>query len=250
MRPSSAPDLSRATKPVDCWWTVVAIDPVAVRLLPSLVRLSWLTPNGITAVAFVVGIASVAMLATGHLVAGALLYELRFLLDCLDGKLARVRGVSSPLGAAGDRLADAFTVPAAYAAIGWTLAGQRHWSHSLVLVVALMASMVTVTELSLEAVRRGQVPTPDVHAGEARGVVGWMRRHRLTLRPWTVEAETVGLFLGPLLLRGHALADLQLAVAVVYAVFIVVDVALLVRAAGAQPYDEHPGAPDQLSSRP
>lgn len=226
---STPDDRARAVKPIDCWWTVAVIDPVAVRVLPPIARVRAITPNRITALAFVVGVISVALFATGHLVAGAICYELRFFLDCLDGKLARVRNVSSAFGAAFDRLADSVTVPAAYAAIGWTLAERHAWSHTWVLGVALMAAMVTVCELSLEAVKTssGHVDAPVV---PARGVAAWMRRHRLTLRPWTVEAETVGLFLGPLVLSGPVLADLQWAVGAVYVVFVAADIALMGRA--------------------
>lgn len=227
-------DRQRAVKPIDCWWTVAAIDPVAVRVLPLLVRRRAITPNRITAVAFVVGGVSVGLFAAGHLVAGALLYELRFFLDCLDGKLARVRQTSSPFGAAFDRLADSITVPAAYAAIGWTLAQRHAWSHTWVLAVALMAAMVMVCELSLEAAKATahhvEASTPDA---SARGFAAWMRRHRLTLRPWTVEAETLGLFLGPLILRGTALAQLQWAVAAIYVVFAAADIALMARVLGS-----------------
>jgi phosphatidylglycerophosphate synthase len=225
------PELQRALKPVDSWWTVIAVDPVAMRVLPPLLRRPWVTPNGITACAFVVGAISVGLFATGQLVAGALVYELRFFLDCLDGKLARVRRTSSSFGAAFDRLADALTVPAAYAALGWTLATQGTWSHTFVLAVAFMATLVTVCELSLEAARRGAAPQPD--AAASSGAIGWARSRRLTLRPWTVEAEALGLFLGPLLLRGHALAELQLAVGGIYALFVVVDVVLMARTTAA-----------------
>ena len=229
MRP--AIDRDRAVKPIDCWWTVGVIDPVAVRVLPSLVGRRSITPNGITAVAFVVGAVSVGLFATGHLVAGAICYELRFFLDCLDGKLARVRRQSSPFGAAFDRLADSITVPAAYAAIGWTLAERHAWSHTWVFAVALMAAMVTVCELSLEAAKAstGPADAPSALDPAAGGVVAWMRRHRLTLRPWTVEAETVGLFLGPLVLQGKSLASVQWTIAAVYVVFAAVDVMLMAR---------------------
>lgn len=225
---TTAIDRQRAVKPIDCWWTVAAIDPVAMRVLPWIVGRRAVTPNRITALAFVVGVVSVGLFGTGHLVAGALCYELRFFLDCLDGKVARLRRESSAFGAAFDRLADSVTVPAAYAAIGWTLAERHAWSHTWVLGVALMAAMVTVFELSLEAVKASvRFVEPTAPEGPARGFAAWMRRHRFTLRPWTVEAETVGLFFGPLLLTGSALAHLQWGIAAVYAVFVAADIALI-----------------------
>jgi len=227
---STTIDRQRAVKPIDCWWTVVAVDPVAVRVLPWIVGRRRITPNRITALAFAVGAVAVGLFGTGHLVAGALCYELRFFLDCLDGKVARVRRESSAFGAAFDRLADGVTVPAAYAAIGWTLAERHAWSHTWVLGVAMMAAMVTVFELSLEAVKASiRFVEPTAPDASVRGFAAWMRRHRLTLRPWTVEAETVGLFLGPLLLHGTALARLQWGVGAVYAVFVLADIALIGR---------------------
>ena len=94
-----------------------------------------------------------------------------------------------------------------------------------------MAAMVAVCELSLDAVKATtHHVAPPLPAATARGIAAWMRRHRLTLRPWTVEAETVGLFLGPLLLRGGALAALEWSIAAVYVVFVAVDVILMARA--------------------
>ena len=227
-------DRARAVKPIDCWWTVAVIDPVAVRVLPWIVGRRSITPNRITTLAFVVGGVSVGLFATGHLVAGAICYEARFFLDCLDGKLARVRRESSAFGAVFDRLADSVTVPAAYAAVGWTLAERHAWSHTWVLAVALMAAMVTVCELSLEAAKATSEPAgAAAPVAATRSVTAWMRRHRLTLRPWTVEAETIGLFLGPLLLHGAALADVQWAIAAVYVVFVAADIALIARTLGS-----------------
>ena len=225
-------DLSRAAKPVDSWWTVAVIDPLALRVLPLLLRSPRITPNAVTGLAFVVGIGAVAGFATGRWVLGALLYEARFFLDCLDGKIARVKRLSSPAGAMFDRLADAFSIPAAYAAIGLALAADGHLPDRLALLVPCAALAVTGVEAVLELVRAKAPPVTAASEppGASGGITGWARRHRLTLRPWTVEVETLGLFLGPLLLRGDALGALQLGLVGAYAAFVVVDLVLIFRA--------------------
>lgn len=221
-------DLSRAVKPIDCWWTVAAVDPVAVRVLPWLVRIRRLTPDVVTSIAFGVGMVAVAMFALGHYRTGAGLYELRFFLDCLDGKIARVRRLASPSGAVMDRLADSVTIPAAYAALGLSLASRGLLSARSALLPALLCAMVVVAELSLELIRRAPgAATPLAASNGTGGLTGWMRRHRLTARPWTVEAETAGLFLAPLVLSGSLLGSAELVVAVVYVVFFAVDLALI-----------------------
>jgi phosphatidylglycerophosphate synthase len=214
---------------------VAAVDPVAIRVLPLLLRYPRVTPNAVTSVAFVVGAVSILAFAGGHFVAGALLYELRFFLDCLDGKIARVRGVSSPFGAAFDQLADLLTIPTAYASIGLVLAHQGHLSGSLALLPALLAALVAVAELSLAQVRKASPDRIPISVGRGPGrLTAWMRRHRLTARPWTVEAETAGLVLGPILLAGRDLAHLEMVVAGVYAVFLAVDVVMVLAEAHRQ----------------
>ena len=226
-------DLAAAAKPVDSWWTVAMVDPVAIRVLPSLLRLRRATPNAVTGLAFVVGLVSIALFAGGHWVLGALAYELRFFLDCLDGKIARVRRLSSPTGALFDRLADMVSIPAAYGAIGFVLAAHGDLPERLALLVPALALLVAGLEAVLETVRlRAPAAGPGL-AAPATGLIGWARRHRFTLRPWTVEAETLGLFLGPLVLRGTALGTWELAVGGVYVVFALVDLGLLARAIGA-----------------
>ena len=93
----------------DYWWTVLATDPVAVPLVGFLARRRWLTPDQVTAIALVAGLAVGAAFATGTrggLIAGGVLFYLAFLFDCVDGKLARALGVTSARGEALDHLAD------------------------------------------------------------------------------------------------------------------------------------------------
>ncbi|MDQ3953435.1 MAG: CDP-alcohol phosphatidyltransferase family protein, partial [Actinomycetota bacterium] len=96
-------------KPRDYWWTVLATDPVAVPLAGFLARRRWLTPDQVTAIALVSGLAVGAAFATGTrggLIAGGILFYVAFLFDCVDGKLARALGVTSAKGEALDHLAD------------------------------------------------------------------------------------------------------------------------------------------------
>src|SRR5215207_2156843 len=108
-------------KPVDSWWTVIAIDPIAARLVPLLSRIRAVTPTRLTLTAFALGLASAATFAAGELALGAILFEVRFLLDCLDGKLARYRGTSSPAGAFVDVACDMLVVSLCYSALAASL---------------------------------------------------------------------------------------------------------------------------------
>ncbi|MDQ0993629.1 CDP-alcohol phosphatidyltransferase family protein [Streptomyces sp. V3I7] len=85
----------------DAWWTVFLVDPLATRLLIVVARFKFITPNGVTWGALFVGLASAGLFLKGDresLLIGALLYHLSFVLDCIDGKLARLKGNGSVFG--------------------------------------------------------------------------------------------------------------------------------------------------------
>ncbi|GGZ18474.1 CDP-alcohol phosphatidyltransferase family protein [Streptomyces poonensis] len=86
----------------DAWWTVLLVDPVATPLVRLTARWRWITPNGITWAALVMGLAAAACFAQGDrqwLVIGAIVYHISFIFDCMDGKLARLTGRGSEFGA-------------------------------------------------------------------------------------------------------------------------------------------------------
>lgn len=86
----------------DAWWTVLLVDPVATPLVRLTAMRTRITPNQITWGAFVLGLVSATCFAFGDwrwLIAGALVYHLSFILDCMDGKVARLTGQGSVFGA-------------------------------------------------------------------------------------------------------------------------------------------------------
>jgi phosphatidylglycerophosphate synthase len=93
----------------DYWWTVIAVDPVALPLTRYLAARRTLTPDQVTIVSLVLGLPVGVAFATGTsagLIAGAVLFYLSFVFDCVDGKLARALDSSSARGRALDQLAD------------------------------------------------------------------------------------------------------------------------------------------------
>ncbi|MET7602053.1 CDP-alcohol phosphatidyltransferase family protein [Streptomyces avermitilis] len=86
----------------DAWWTVLLVDPVATPLVRQVALRTRITPNQLTWGAFLLGLASAVCFALGDwrwLVAGAVVYHLSFILDCMDGKVARLTGQGSVFGA-------------------------------------------------------------------------------------------------------------------------------------------------------
>ncbi|MBE2999996.1 CDP-alcohol phosphatidyltransferase family protein [Nocardiopsis sp. HNM0947] len=94
-------------KAKDAWWTVYLTDPLAGPLVVWTANRTSITPNQLTAGAGVLGLLSALSFlvpaftpGTGWpwLLAGALLFHLSFVLDCMDGKIARLKGTGSVFG--------------------------------------------------------------------------------------------------------------------------------------------------------
>ena len=93
---------ARTYKDRDAWWTVWLVDPLASRLVWLVSPWRWVTPNRLTVSAFLLGVGAAACFwqqSWGWLAAGALLFHLSFVLDCMDGKIARLNGTGSVFGA-------------------------------------------------------------------------------------------------------------------------------------------------------
>lgn len=212
----TAEDLNRGLKPIDSWWTVLAVDPVATRLLPAVVRVGWLTPNVITLLAAIVGVASALAYPLSLPVVAGLLFELRFFLDCLDGKVARVRRNGSSVGAFLDSAADMVVSTAVFVSAGLWCAGHGPLGRSAALLPAVAAlawnwsntyAMTSERNAGGEAGRSGR-------GVESGGLAAALRRRRLTRLPSSVEATTVALFVAPLTASKTVVAAVLLAVTV------------------------------------
>lgn len=99
----------KTRKPVDIFWNVYVARPVAAALVYAL-RDTRVTPNQVTLSAFVVCcIAAVGIVfAPGYwgLLGSIIVFELSYVLDCVDGMLARWRGTQSMPGHLFDFLMD------------------------------------------------------------------------------------------------------------------------------------------------
>jgi phosphatidylglycerophosphate synthase len=110
----SLEDVRAATyKPKDSWWTVFLVDPYASRLVRLVAGYRWVTPNRLTLLGTVLGLGSAACFALADrwwLLAGVVLFHLSFVVDCMDGKLARLQDSGSIFGVWLDYIIDRFKV--------------------------------------------------------------------------------------------------------------------------------------------
>jgi phosphatidylglycerophosphate synthase len=141
----------RTQKPRDILWNRFVARPLAAVLLVPLARTN-VTPNQVTLATLAVFLAGAAMLALcparGALVWSVVILELSYVLDCVDGQLARWKGTSSPVGAHLDFLMDeikAFVLVAAVAIRLWRGTHQELWLVEGLLGLAAVATAISLT---------------------------------------------------------------------------------------------------------
>lgn len=191
-------------KKVDAWWTVLLVDPLAVRLVSAIRRFERVTPTGLTVVAHLLGAVSAALFLGDRLVLAAVLFEVRFVLDCADGKLARVRGTSSAAGAFLDYVGDYLVVGANLVAlavhVAWT-GDDPPVALAVLLPAAFLAHICAEQARQLEVRESGRSSQPPVERLPG-GYRAWMAERRLRSTPGRVDAEHVLLFVMPIVAVG------------------------------------------------
>ncbi|HEX2195976.1 MAG TPA: CDP-alcohol phosphatidyltransferase family protein [Actinomycetota bacterium] len=179
----------------DYWWTVLATDPVAVPLVGFLARRRWLTPDQVTAIALVSGLAVGAAFATGTragLIAGGILFYVAFLFDCVDGKLARALGVTSAKGEALDHLADGGRRASASLGLAlWAWRSDAAEPSDVLWVVVYAVLAYYFVEISGADKRAGR-------GGVAGRLSGALARRRLLPNPGMPDVQAVVFILGPI----------------------------------------------------
>ena len=174
-----------------------------------LARRKWLSPDQVTLFALASGLAAGIPFAAGTragLVAGAGLFYVAFILDCIDGKLARALQVTSPRGEALDRLADGGR--RASASLGLVLHLWRTDRPSV--LWAVVYAVLAYYFLEISGAKRGAA---------AQGVGGRisaaLARRRLLPNPGMPDVQAVVFVFGPLL--GAVVVGLGVGIAMVLA---------------------------------
>jgi len=113
----------------DEWWSSFAIAPLAIFANWVVVDWKWLTPNLLTLFSLIVALLSAALMLIGgqvnfYIAAG--LINISYMLDCMDGQMARYRGTSSRLGDYFDKATDFIKLFFWFSAIAYAAFLQTH----------------------------------------------------------------------------------------------------------------------------
>ena len=179
-------------KKLDYWWTVLFTDPIALPISKFLTKHRWLTPDQVTIVALILGVLVGVLFATGErwgLVVGGLTFYLAFIVDCVDGKLARALGVTSERGKALDALADGARRASALLGLGCLLWRTDTDNVMWLIVYAVLAYYF----LEISGAEKDRVE------GGVRG--GWraaLAQRRLLPNPGMPDVQAIVFIIGPI----------------------------------------------------
>ncbi|MFT5469001.1 MAG: phosphatidylglycerophosphate synthase [Verrucomicrobiales bacterium] len=106
----------------DEWWSSFVTSPLAIVANYVVVDWKWLTPNRLTLLSFIVACAATVLIVVGGclpFILAAVLIHASHVLDCMDGQMARYRGVTSKSGGFWDKITDQIQVILWFGAIGY-----------------------------------------------------------------------------------------------------------------------------------
>jgi phosphatidylglycerophosphate synthase len=173
--------LDAAVKAVDGFFTTFLVSPYS-RYIARWAARHGLSPNALTAVSLVIGMVAAAAFAVGSraaLVAGAVLLQAAFTIDCVDGQVARYTRTFSTFGAWFDSVADRAKEYAVYAglAVGASAGfGQDVWALAAAALTLqtvrhmfIFSAMVTDQRSGVAAAARQPLEEPDDRRLRAAG---------------------------------------------------------------------------------
>lgn len=122
------------------WWSRVFATPMAQLILTVVADWRCMTPNRLTVLSFCFTILSGVIILvdnTTSLVVAGILLQVAYIIDCMDGQLARYRGVSSTIGSLLDKWSDFVKFP--FIIIALTIQASNDYVTTLPTILGLTA---------------------------------------------------------------------------------------------------------------
>jgi len=195
------------------WWAILFVLPIARRLSLIIINRTNLTPNAITLGAFIFIPFAAYFYGLGNyygLVFGAVFFELNYLFDCVDGTVARVKKLGTPLGTYLDPMLDRWRIVIITLAMAY---GQYKASGDLLVVYLLfiylgMNNLILFTrsaqEKALSKMERGSDMGVDLARSTMKSsLLAWWfsKTEDRNIMPYyhDIELDALVFVIGPLL---------------------------------------------------
>ena len=157
-------------KAYEPWSTIFFIDPIVIPMVPILAALH-VHPNLITAGVLLTGLSAGIFFAVGYWFWGAVIFLFSHFLDFLDGKVARLCGMTSEFGAKFDNFADFLRKPSCF--FGITVYFYRNGSmiFALLTIAVFIAHVAVHKSYGFLGVSHCDLEFPDFHRRVVRRFV-------------------------------------------------------------------------------
>jgi len=137
--------LAKTSQPRQEWWSRVFATPVANMILAMVADCPRITPNRLTFLSFFLTIATSVLVFSGDslsiIIAGMVL-QVAYIVDCMDGQLARYRKTASKTGSFYDQWSDFVKFP--FVLVALALAAFHRSNSVLPVVLGLVCVFLTV----------------------------------------------------------------------------------------------------------
>jgi CDP-alcohol phosphatidyltransferase len=194
---STVEAVPQGAKRRDYWWTVLLVDPLAVPIARFVAARRLLSADQVTWISAVFGLPVGIAFAWGSragLIVGAVLFYVSFLLDCVDGKVARALGTMSPAGVTIDQIADG--ARRASASLGLTIylwkVAQPNGSDGRFFWAVVYGLLAFYFGLISGGTRSDAITRVGSRWSQ------WLGRHRLLPTPGAPDAAGIVFVIGPL----------------------------------------------------
>ena len=149
-------------KPYRPWCDLFFADPLADPLTPVMAAMR-VHPNVITTGSLFAGLASGVLFAMGYWLWGALVFQFSCFCDGLDGKVARLRQMTSEFGARLDVWADSARKPSSFMGLAIYFYIHEQLSFVILTVVALIVHVVVHKLYGIVGVQEYDLEFPNFH---------------------------------------------------------------------------------------
>lgn len=195
------------------WWAMLFILPIARRLSLFFINRTGISPNAITLGSFIFVVGAAIAFSSGSytgMIIGAILFEINYLFDCVDGTVARVKQLGTPLGAYLDPVLDRWRIVILSLSLAW---GQYTVTGSMTTVWLLFCylglnNLILFTrsaqEKALEKMQLGSTMGVDfARSTSGKGILSWWfsKTSDRNIMPYyhDIELDALVFVVGPIL---------------------------------------------------
>ena len=156
-------------KAYQSWSTLFFTELISVPLTPVFAILR-IHPNVITVLSLLLGLSTGVFFAFGYWITGAVVFELSFFCDNIDGKIARYRNLTSQFGTKLDSVADAVRKPSSLAGIMIFFLLHKQPVFATLIVLVLVAHVAVHKLFVLFKVGEYDLEFPEFHRKTIRRI--------------------------------------------------------------------------------